>query len=243
MPGTGALDPRHSRETQPNGYVLRGTALWRPTPEFTARLKVNRAYDTAIDAELSQLSSCPDGPGQAFGVPALGIPPIPFIGNDDCRFDRDLKVVYMDPDYFPGITNGGVPYLTDGHHTFTSLLEVAGPDVRVRVRVQDNLSTLPTSRFWERMEADDRVWLRDADGSTVEPTDLPGRLGLDTMNDDESSPRKALLHQVGEALDSFSADELDARMELLRAELLRLEQAKAHREKARTAAASIFGRS
>ncbi|KMS82251.1 chromosome partitioning protein ParB [Streptomyces regensis] len=80
---------------------------------------------------------------------------------------------------------GGVPYLTDGHHTFTSLLEVAGPDVRVRVRVQDNLSTLPTSRFWERMEADDRVWLRDADGSTVEPTDLPGRLGLDTMNDDE----------------------------------------------------------
>ncbi|OLT45110.1 hypothetical protein BJF85_01400 [Saccharomonospora sp. CUA-673] len=80
---------------------------------------------------------------------------------------------------------GGVPYLTDGHHTFTSLLEVAGPDVRVRVQVQDNLSTLPPSAFWQRMKDEDRVWLRDADGSTITPAQLPRQLGLDTMNNDE----------------------------------------------------------
>lgn len=63
------------------------------------------------------------------------------------------------------------------------------------------------------------------------------------MNDDDSAPRKATLHSVGEVLDAMSVDELDARIELLKAELLRLEQAKTHRETARNAAASIFGRS
>ena len=61
------------------------------------------------------------------------------------------------------------------------------------------------------------------------------------MNDDENAPRKATLHSVGEPLDALSVGELDARMELLKAELLRLEQAKAHREKALIAAASVFG--
>lgn len=82
---------------------------------------------------------------------------------------------------------GGVPYLTDGHHTFTSLLEVAGPDVRVRVRVQGNLSTLPTSRFWGRMEADDRVWLRDAD-DVVDGGYTAAELGvLEEWNDGDAA--------------------------------------------------------
>lgn len=99
------------------------------------------------------------------------------VGDESGDELAEMKTVVVGP--------GGVPYLTDGHHTFTSLLEVAGPDVRVRVRVQDDLSTLSTAEFWKRMRADDRVWLRDADGSTITPDELPRRLGLEEMHDDE----------------------------------------------------------
>jgi iron complex outermembrane recepter protein len=110
IPGTGAA-PVMSREPQPRNFMIRGTLLWRPIDNFSARLKFTHAYDRMIDAELSQLANCPDGPGQMFS-PAPGLlPPIPFIGGDDCKFDRDVHVVYLDPAAFPGIPNDGVPYL------------------------------------------------------------------------------------------------------------------------------------
>lgn len=102
-PGTGGVTP-HSRETRPRSYVIRGTLLWDPTDQFNARLKVNHTYDMAIDAEAGQLSSCPNGLNFAPGG-------IPFLGGDDCKFDRNLRVLYMDPAAFPGIDHGGVPYV------------------------------------------------------------------------------------------------------------------------------------
>jgi iron complex outermembrane recepter protein len=101
--GFGGKAPLHDREPHPRNLMLRGTALWNPSSEFSARLKLNYVYDRAIGAETSQLATCPDGAGQSFGVP--------FIGNDDCRMDRELNVVHMDPAYYPGIANNGVPYL------------------------------------------------------------------------------------------------------------------------------------
>jgi iron complex outermembrane receptor protein len=120
---TGALAPDR-RESQPKSFILRGTLLWKPLDNFSARLKVNHVYDHAVDSELKQLASCPEG-NQAFGfgsgLPGSPIPaapnfltpvdPIPFIGGDDCKFNRHLRVVYMDPAAFPGIPNGGTPYL------------------------------------------------------------------------------------------------------------------------------------
>lgn len=121
---TGAFAPKNRRESRPESFILRGTLLWKPLDNFSARLKVNHVYDRAIDAELKQLASCPEG-NQAFGfgsgVPGSPIPaapnfltpvdPIPFIGGDDCKFNRSLRIAYMDPAAFPGIPNGGVPYL------------------------------------------------------------------------------------------------------------------------------------
>jgi len=121
---TGATAP-YKREPRPRNFMVRGTLVWKPVTEFSARLKVNHAYDHAVDSELSQLADCPDGPGQAFGfgsgLPGSPIPPapnfltpvdpVPFIGGDNCKADRNLRIPYMNPDFFPGITNGGIPYL------------------------------------------------------------------------------------------------------------------------------------
>lgn len=113
---TGAEEP-HSREPRPRDYLLRGTLLWKPVEAFAARFKINHTYAKSVDPELAQLANCPDGE-QMFGFggfgPALGlspVDPIPFIGGDDCKLNRDIGVVYMNPQFFPGITNDGVPYL------------------------------------------------------------------------------------------------------------------------------------
>ncbi|MBV1691893.1 TonB-dependent receptor [Novosphingobium sp. G106] len=114
---TGASAP-YARETRPRNFIVRGTLLWKPVSEFSARLKVNHAYDHAVDGEVAQLANCPDGPGQSFGFggfgPALGlspVDPIPFIGGDNCKLDRNLRIPYLNPSFFPGIPNNGVPYL------------------------------------------------------------------------------------------------------------------------------------
>ncbi|CAN7630895.1 TonB-dependent receptor [Phenylobacterium sp. LjRoot219] len=100
---TGAVDP-YRREPRPRSYVVRATLLWNPTEKFDARMKFNLVHDRAIDAETQQLTSCPDGVGSApFGIP--------FIGGDDCKLDKHLRVVYMNPATFPGVPNNGVPFL------------------------------------------------------------------------------------------------------------------------------------
>jgi iron complex outermembrane recepter protein len=124
QPGTGALPPAHERNPQPRNFVIRGTLLADLADNLTARLKVTHAYDRSENAELKQLSNCPEGAaGVTFGsgFPGTGIPPAPnfltpvdpinFIGSDNCRFDRYAAQVYLDPAAFPGVPNGGVPYL------------------------------------------------------------------------------------------------------------------------------------
>ncbi len=61
--------------------------------------------------------------------------------------------------------------------------------------------------------------------------------------DDEvfgAPPKKKTVHEIGENLDTFSANELGERIELLQAEIARLEQARAAKEASRDAAASFF---
>ncbi|HEX7930481.1 MAG TPA: TonB-dependent receptor, partial [Sphingomicrobium sp.] len=111
VPLTGAMTPSEERVPQPRNFIIRGTLLWNPTNDFSARFKINHSYDKMTNAELKQLASCPDGAGQSFSpVPGL-FPNIPFIGGDDCKYDRNANQVYMNPASFPGLPNGGVPYL------------------------------------------------------------------------------------------------------------------------------------
>ncbi|MDP2357900.1 MAG: DUF1192 domain-containing protein [Beijerinckiaceae bacterium] len=53
-------------------------------------------------------------------------------------------------------------------------------------------------------------------------------------------PKKKTIHEIGENLDTFSADELAERIELLQAEIARLDIARASKEASRAAAASFF---
>jgi len=61
--------------------------------------------------------------------------------------------------------------------------------------------------------------------------------------DDEvfgAPPKKKTIHEIGENLDTFSANELAERIELLQAEIARLDMARAAKEASRAAAASFF---
>jgi len=104
VPGTGAVTPAQKRDSNSKSYHVRGTLLWNPTDRFSARLKANLVRDRIIRPEAYQLVSCPNGPGET-------IPPanLPFIQNDDCKLNRTVAVVDMDPAVFVGTPDGGMP--------------------------------------------------------------------------------------------------------------------------------------
>ncbi|MEQ1883012.1 MAG: TonB-dependent receptor, partial [Burkholderiales bacterium] len=103
LPGTGAKDPSSSRYNSKNDYIIRGTLVWKPVNEFSARLKVNHAQSKMIGGGL-QMRSCPDGVGAPLGIPFIA-------PNEDCKLDRDIRIVDLDPAAFPGVSNNGVPFM------------------------------------------------------------------------------------------------------------------------------------
>ncbi|WP_455824457.1 ParB/Srx family N-terminal domain-containing protein [Pseudomonas graminis] len=81
----------------------------------------------------------------------------------------------------------GQLYLTDGHHSFTTLWEApgAGPQLKMWVRVTDDFSNSPDlATFWQRMQAARKVWLKDNQGQTLTPNELPAQLGFKHLQDD-----------------------------------------------------------
>ncbi|MFI8744634.1 ParB/Srx family N-terminal domain-containing protein [Pseudomonas sp. NPDC077186] len=98
----------------------------------------------------------------------------------------EMKTVVVGP--------GGQLFLTDGHHTFTSLWEQpgAGAQLRMWVKVTDNFSdSADLAAFWQRMQAARKVWLRDGAGQPLQPRQLPAQLGLANLGDD---PYRALVY-------------------------------------------------
>ncbi len=92
---------------------------------------------------------------------------------------QDMKTVVVGP--------GGLLYLTDGHHSFTTLWEVpgGGPQLKMWVKVTDDFSNSPNiATFWQRMEAARKVWLKDNQGQTLPAQQLPAHLGFKNLQDD-----------------------------------------------------------
>jgi len=74
----------------------------------------------------------------------------------------------------------GEPYLTDGHHAFSTVAEAptGGMQAKMWVRVQDNLSGLNRGQFFRAMRERKLLWLRDGENRPVYPADLPRAVGL-----------------------------------------------------------------
>jgi iron complex outermembrane receptor protein len=79
---------------------VRGTLLFRPSSDITARLKINYVRDRVNAGQLNQLVSCPDGTVNFLGIPFIA-------PNDNCKLDRTLYLVAYNPAYFPFVRNNG----------------------------------------------------------------------------------------------------------------------------------------
>ena len=103
-----------------------------------------------------------------------------------------LKTVVIGPD--------NALYLTDGHHSFSALYEArdGGADLPVWVRVDQNRSHLPTmTDFWQKMQAEQKAWLKDGNNHTLRPADLTLNLGLisaENPNGLQNDPYRALVY-------------------------------------------------
>ncbi len=103
LPGTGAKTPTTTRYNGTEEYILRGTLMWKPVPEFSARLKINHTEREVIGG-ASSMGGCPDGTAAVIGIPFIN-------PNDDCRVDRTVYLVDIDPAAFPEVRNDGVPFV------------------------------------------------------------------------------------------------------------------------------------
>lgn len=123
-----------------------------------------------------------NGQGQAAKVPkkALLQQPDSFTCQSPVgTHPDDMKTVVVGP--------GGQLYLTDGHHTFTTLWEQpgGGPHLKMWVRVTDDFSDSPDlATFWQRMEQGRKTWLKDNQGHNLNPAQLPAHLGFKNLQDD-----------------------------------------------------------
>ncbi|MDE8653173.1 TonB-dependent receptor [Novosphingobium album (ex Liu et al. 2023)] len=138
QPGTGAVTP-NSRFGRTEQYILRGTAVWRPTDAFSARLKVNHAYQRT-DGAGSPLGSCPDGPGLPASAKVLN-PNVQLINpNDNCKVDRDVYIVDLDPAAFADVRNGG--------RTFMKTLQSFGT-LEMTYRTDSNMAITSTTGYFK----------------------------------------------------------------------------------------------
>lgn len=114
-PGTGALPPQNGRNPEVTDYIVRGTVLWNPNDAMSARIKLNMVHDDSPEGGAEQMVSCPDGVGAVpgYGIPFLG-------GGEDCKKDRTLRVVNLDPKAFIGVKNGGQPFIESDQHFGTA---------------------------------------------------------------------------------------------------------------------------
>ncbi|MEM6583949.1 MAG: TonB-dependent receptor, partial [Pseudomonadota bacterium] len=94
--GLGGAGPRYDSFPNAETWFGRFTLLFDPTDTLSARLKVNyEERDIQGDG----------GTGQIVGCPMPLFDPI-----ERCQLDENLTIADLDPAFFPGTPNGGVPY-------------------------------------------------------------------------------------------------------------------------------------
>lgn len=120
------------------------------------------------------------------------------VGSETTESKVPMKTAVIGP--------GGQPYLTDGHHTLTSFWEApgAGPDTHVRLRITANLKDATPEAFWSEMQSQGWTWLKDADGKTITPEQLPAGLGLKQFANDQYRGVLFFVRDIGYSQDDNS---------------------------------------
>jgi hypothetical protein len=138
--------------------------------------KVNKRFDDWCESN-GQGAAASAGPDARLDTPGSFTCEVP-VGEETPESLAEMKTAVIGP--------GGVPYLTDGHHSLTALLASpdGGPNTRIRVKVAADLSALDPAQFWAQMESNHWVWLRDADDQPITADQLPAHLGLDAFGND-----------------------------------------------------------
>lgn len=177
--------------TQPSlGYDEVYYKLGRYSPSLS-KDAVNKQFDDWCEANgQEEAASAPTG--------ATVTDPSTFtctvsVGSETADTIAPMKTVVIGP--------GGTLYLTDGHHTLTSFAEADGLDVHVRLRVLGNLSGLTETQFWQTMQDNKWVWLRDVSGHAITPAQLPQNVGLAQFEDDSARSIMYFARDIG-----YSAD-------------------------------------
>ncbi|MGI9161720.1 MAG: ParB/Srx family N-terminal domain-containing protein [Mycobacterium sp.] len=111
--------------------------------------------------------------------------------SDQASFTCEVPVGSETPETTAGMKTavvgpGGKLYLTDGHHTLTSFWEASGggPNTHLRLKLAGNLKDLAPEAFWKEMQSQGWAWLRDAEGKTISPDQVPAKLGLTNFAND-----------------------------------------------------------
>ncbi|MDJ0395019.1 ParB/Srx family N-terminal domain-containing protein [Rhodococcus sp. G-MC3] len=185
------------RATQPSlGYDEVYYKLGRYTQ---GKDKINKKFDDWCEAngQVEAASALPDA---RLDKPSSFTCKVP-VGQETPDSIAPMKTVVIGP--------GGVPYLTDGHHTLTSFFESAdgGPNLHLRLRVVANLSDLSTADFWARMQAEKWVWNFDVDGKEVPVESLPAGVGLSKFQNDKYRSLTYFARDIGFAQGSIPFQE------------------------------------
>jgi hypothetical protein len=98
---------------------------------------------------------------------------------------------------------GGLFYLTDRHHLARSLYDLG--EARTYCKILENLSDLEPAGFWQHMQDNNEVYLKDAQGNAITPYDLPTSI-KDLRNDPFRSLAGAVRESCGFSNDKKGSD-------------------------------------
>ncbi len=129
----------------------------------------------------------PDLPaGAAYSIDARQLHPVQLaLGWREVAYKQKLfegkspaeRIAYLkDKDVPLVIGPGGVPYLTDGHHTLRALIAANVADKTAYGHILANWSALAPEEFWREMAAKHYSYLRDGAGRPQPPSALPADL-------------------------------------------------------------------
>ncbi|MDV6328140.1 ParB-like protein [Idiomarina sp. Sol25] len=103
--------------------------------------------------------------------------------RDDKAFQKDLseepfKTAVLGPE--------GRYYLTDGHHTFSAMVEFSprGDEQQVTVEITADKSSLSETDFWQWLKDTHQTWLHDSNGQPISHKAIPETVGRNRLDDD-----------------------------------------------------------